>query len=170
MEKTHPSVAPVSKELLLPAGAAHAQGGTPGSPGPPQGDTAAQSLGEDTSATIISLLLPPCRAQGPLLLVDQKPSLRFVESWNYRIKEFFTLAKTHQAVQPVHPALPRPPLNSVPKCHFYTSFKSFQVVPPVLGLDNHFSEEIFPNIQPLSSGAIWGHFHLSCQRLSYQDL
>lgn len=71
-----------SPDLLLPA---RAQGGTPGSPGPPQGDTAAQSLWEDTFAAIISLFLLPCRAQGPVLLADQKPSLCFLESWNYGI-------------------------------------------------------------------------------------
>lgn len=75
-----------STELLLPAGAACAQGGTPGSPGPPpQGDTAAHSLWEDAFAAIISLFLLPCRAQGPLLLADQKPSLHFLESRNYGI-------------------------------------------------------------------------------------
>lgn len=88
-----------STELPLPAGAARAQGGTPGSPGPPQGDTAAQSPWEDRFCAVISLVLPPCRAQGPLLLAGQKPSPHFMESWNYRLMESFTLAKIHR-VQP----------------------------------------------------------------------
>jgi len=50
--------------------------------------------------------------------------------------------------------LPTPPLNHVPKCHIYTSFKYLQgwglnhfPWQPVPMLDNPFCEEIFPHIQ-----------------------
>jgi len=50
--------------------------------------------------------------------------------------------------------MPSPPLNHVPKCHIYTSFKYLQgwrlnqfPGQPVPTFDKPFSEEIFPNIQ-----------------------
>lgn len=59
------------------------------------------------------------------------------------------------------PALPRPPLAQVPKCHMYTS--PGMGTPPlpwaaVSGLNNPLDEDIFHNIQPKPPQCSLSHF------------
>ena len=98
--------------------------------------------------------------------VDSPPWLRaetglepsHLVSWWHRTKETQSHLGWKRPLRSSSPTvnltLPSPPLNHVPKCHVYTSFKCLQgwclshfPGQPVLVLDHSFSEESFPNIQ-----------------------